>query len=71
MIVCVCANVSEREIRELLPMSVEEIMMKTNCAMNCGICFEQLLEIMATADGGLSRTRPPIVDSLLPGTGPL
>jgi len=70
MIVCVCANVSEQEIRDLLPASVEEVMMKTNCAMNCGICFQAMVEIVeqvtATGDGGLSSIRPPIVDSLLP-----
>ena len=61
MIICICANVSEKDVLELLPAEVEELMVKTNCAMNCGECFQYMLEFIeknkATADRGLSLIR--------------
>jgi bacterioferritin-associated ferredoxin len=46
MIICVCNNVSEKEIRELHYLSLEDIMFKTSAAMCCGSCFEALQKIV-------------------------
>lgn len=44
MIICLCQNVTEKQVKELnLP--VEEVMMKTGAAMCCGCCFEMLCEM--------------------------
>lgn len=45
MIVCICSNVSEKQIEDLLPASLEDVMMKTSAAMCCGQCFEYLQKI--------------------------
>lgn len=44
MIICMCYNVTEQEIKKLLPCSVEDIMMKTEAGMACGSCFHALQE---------------------------
>ena len=55
MIVCLCARVAESDIESLLPAEPEEVMMKTNCAMTCGICFEAMLEVINRYDNRRSR----------------
>ena len=37
---------SDKDIRACLPATVEEVMLKTDCAMNCGACFETLKELV-------------------------
>ncbi len=50
MIVCSCANVSEKQILDLLPCAVEDVMFKTNCSMSCGACFQELLRLVEQYD---------------------
>lgn len=50
MIVCICSNVSEKDIKRMLPAEPEEVMLATNCAMNCGICFESMIEVIKKFD---------------------
>lgn len=61
MIICICAKVSEGDILALLPAEPQEVMLKTNCAMNCGACFKDMLELIeknrATENRGLSFNR--------------
>lgn len=48
MIVCVCHNVSEREIKALLDegLSLEEIVERTSASTGCGTCLEYLIEVI-------------------------
>lgn len=42
MIICVCNNISDRIIKEMLPASLEEIQFETGCGLCCGSCLEAL-----------------------------
>ena len=46
MIICVCANVSERKIKSLETDDVSVIMLETGAGMNCGRCFEALKQFV-------------------------
>ncbi|WP_407304109.1 (2Fe-2S)-binding protein [Acinetobacter sp.] len=46
MIICICSNVTEKEIKQLFPLSLEDIMMTTAAGMCCGGCLESLQEII-------------------------
>lgn len=46
MIICVCFNVSDKQIKPLMPCSVEDVMMKTDAGMCCGKCIQALQEIV-------------------------
>ena len=56
MIICLCYNVSEKEIKKLLPCSVEDIMLKTDAGMACGSCFHALQETVDFKANELSRS---------------
>lgn len=42
MIICICNNVTEAQIRELQHLPIEDVMLKSGAAMCCGCCFEIL-----------------------------
>lgn len=46
MIICICYHVTEKQITDLLPLPLDEVMLKTNAGMCCGSCMCKLKEIV-------------------------
>ena len=46
MVICICANVTEGQIRDLLPLPLEEVMLATDAGMCCGCCMRVLQQIV-------------------------
>ena len=57
MILCVCFSITEKEVRELLPCSIEEVMLQTGCSLSCGSCFEALQKLMEEQNAQLDRAK--------------
>ena len=53
MIVCICANVSEKKIKAMMPRAIDEVMIETGAAMQCGRCSEQLKRIVQEFGGSV------------------
>ena len=46
MIICICANVSDRTVRAMCPTTLDEVMLETGCGMQCGGCLQEALRII-------------------------
>jgi len=68
MILCSCANIPESVAREKLKtQTLSEFMIETNCAMQCGSCWQDLLDIADEYDNRSTRV---ISHSTTPGQPP-
>lgn len=59
MIICVCLNIKEQEIKELQAqgLSMEEIAKKLNLGSDCGICLEDTFSKNATCATKVKRAK--------------
>lgn len=51
MIVCICANVSDKQIEQALKDGKDPVQ-DLGCCQNCCICKEHLLELQVNKDSG-------------------
>lgn len=59
MIVCICFQVTEKQIKDCLPCSISDIIYKTGCGLGCGSCLEALRKLIEDQSecGGMVYTR--------------
>lgn len=46
MVICICFHVTEKQITDLLPLPLEEVMLRTNAGMCCGQCMTMLGQVV-------------------------
>ncbi len=69
MIVCCCANVNDRQVREALAggaRTLADIQVKTGAAMGCGRCKEAVLEEIARFQPQAAEKQPFVPGGLAP-----
>ena len=71
MIICCCANINDRQVREALSggaRTLADVQVKTGAAMGCGRCKEAVLEEIARFQPDMAAKRPFVPSDLAPTT---